>query len=160
MTPTEVRLTVMPTLHLICGLPGSGKSTLARRLEAEEGVFRLTSDEWMQALEADGYDVVARARVEALQWDLAQRLLARGIDVVLEAGFWSRAERDLCRTGAAALGAATRLHYLDVTLDELKRRLIARNADLPAGSYVVNPDDLEEWLPLFEAPDAAEIEGR
>ena len=147
----------MPTLHLICGLPGSGKSTLARRLETEEGVFRLTSDEWMQALEADGYDVVARARVEALQWDLAQRLLARGMDVVLEAGFWTRLERDVCRAGAAVLGASSRLHYLNVPLAELKKRLAARNADLPTGSFVVDPDHLDDWLPLFEAPDTDEL---
>lgn len=147
----------MPTLHLICGLPGSGKSTLARRLEAEEGAFRLTSDEWMQALAADGYDEQTRSRVEALQWDLARRLLARGVDVVLEAGFWTRAERDACRAGAAALGAGARLHYLDVPLDELKRRLTARNADLPAGSYAVDPNDLDGWLPLFEAPEPDEL---
>jgi predicted kinase len=147
----------MATLHLICGLPGSGKSTLARRLEAEDGVFRLTSDEWLQALGADGYDIVARARVEALQWDLARRLLARGLDVALEAGFWTRAERETCRAGAAALGARTRLHYLEVPLEELKRRLIARNAAPPPGSYAVNPDDLEDWLPLFEAPTPEEL---
>ena len=59
------------TLHLICGLPGSGKSTLARRLTAETGALRLSSDVWMKALAADGYDAAMRARVEALQWDLA-----------------------------------------------------------------------------------------
>jgi predicted kinase len=147
----------MPTLHLICGLPGSGKSTLARRLEAESGVFRLTSDEWLQALGADGYDIVARAKVEALQWGLAQQLLARGIDVVLEAGFWTRAERDLCKAGAAALGARVRLHYLEVPLEDLKRRIVERNADPPPGVYAVNPDDLEGWLPLFEAPTEEEL---
>jgi predicted kinase len=145
------------TLHLICGLPGSGKSTLARKLAAETGALRLSSDVWLKALEADGYDIVARARVEALQWALATDLLARGVSVILEAGFWTRAERDACRAGAAAAGASAVLHFCDAPAEELQRRLAARNADLPADSYRVDPGDLPDWVPLFERPGADEL---
>jgi hypothetical protein len=145
------------TLHLICGLPGSGKSTLARRLAAETGALRLSSDVWLKALEADGYDIVARARVEALQWGLAQELLARGVSVILEAGFWTRAERDVCRAGAAAVGATAVLHFCDAPVEELQRRLAARNADLPEDSFVVPPEDLPGWAPLFERPGDDEL---
>lgn len=145
------------TLHLICGLPGSGKSTLARRLAEETGALRLSSDVWMKALEADGYDIAARARVEALQWDLARDLLAKGVSVTLEAGFWTRAERDVCRAGAAAVGARAVTHFCDAPIEELMQRVAARNEALPADSFRVRPEDIAEWSPLFERPDADEL---
>jgi hypothetical protein len=75
------------TLHLLCGLPGSGKSTLARRLEQDGAGLRLSPDDWMLALGFQLYDEAARARVEQLQWALAQHLLANGVSVILESGF-------------------------------------------------------------------------
>jgi hypothetical protein len=66
-------------LILVCGLPGSGKTTRARALEARLGAVRLAPDEWMDALGFDLYDEAARGRVEALQWELARALLARGL---------------------------------------------------------------------------------
>ena len=77
----------MATLHLLCGLPGSGKSTLARRLEQDGAGLRLSPDDWMLALGFQLYDEAARARVEQLQWALAQHLLANGVSVILENGF-------------------------------------------------------------------------
>lgn len=148
----------MTTLHLICGLPGSGKSTLARQLEDEGARVRLAPDEWMLALGFDLYDEAARSRVEELQWVLAQRLLASGVSVILENGFWSRAEREACRSVARSLGVPTRLHYLAVPIEELERRVIARNRQVPAEA-VVDPGDLRAWSKLFEPPTEEELHG-
>jgi hypothetical protein len=142
----------------MCGLPGAGKTTAARAIEAAEGAVRLSPDEWLLALGADGYDEAMRARVDAVQWDLAQRLLARGASVILENGFWRREERAVYRARAAELGAASRLHFLDSPLAELIRRLEARNAALPLGSYHVRPEDLETWMTQsFEPPTPDEL---
>lgn len=97
----------MPTLHLICGLPGSGKSKLAKELEKEHPALRLTPDEWMARIVGDGYNEEKRAVIEAVQWEIAQRALRLGIDVILESGFWSRKEREEFRAKAKELGAAT-----------------------------------------------------
>lgn len=148
----------MSTLHLICGLPGSRKSTLACRLEKDGQGIRLSPDEWMLALGFELYDEAARLRVEQLQWVLAQRMLSAGSDVILENGFWSRQEREAYRSTAVALGANTRLHYLAVPIEELKRRIILRNQNLPAPAQV-NPDDLSEWAAMFEAPALEELNG-
>jgi predicted kinase len=143
----------MPTIHLLCGLPGSGKSTLAAQLEREHGALRLSPDEWIQRLQGgDGRDEAFRGRVLALQFDLAMRTLALGADVVWDHGCWSRAERDACRIAAEKTGAGYRLYWLDIPADELKRRLAARNADLPAGSFVVTAEDIDAWSPVFERP--------
>jgi predicted kinase len=147
----------MPTLHLVCGLPGAGKSTLARRLEEDGAGLRLCSDEWMLALDFGLYDHAARSRVERLQWALAQSLLARGVSVILENGFWSRSERDSYRSVAQALGAKARLHYVTAPLDELTRRISIRNETAPPGA-VVNLDDLKQWSEIFETPTTDELE--
>jgi predicted kinase len=147
----------MPTLHLICGLPASGKTTLAARLEHEERALRLTPDVWMARLVGDGFDDAKRAEVEALQWAIAARALALGLNVVLENGFWSRKERDMFRAEAAALGARTKVHFLDVPKAELVRRLAARNAALPPDTFHVDPALLDEWTGLFEPPEPDEL---
>lgn len=147
----------MPTLHLICGLPGSGKTTLAYRLERELPALRLTPDEWMARIVGDGHDEAARASVEAVQEDLAHRAMELGIDVILENGFWSKAERDGYRARAIARGFAATVHFLDVPLEELWRRLEQRNASLPPNTFRVTKEQLESWWKSFEAPSAAEL---
>ncbi|MCC6238016.1 MAG: ATP-binding protein [Dehalococcoidia bacterium] len=142
----------MATLHLVCGLPGSGKSTLARQIERDLPALRLTPDEWMARIVGDGFDEERRAAVEGVQWDIAARALRLGVDVVLENGFWTRADRDDYRNRGRALGAAARLYYLDVPRDELLRRLAARNADLPPDTFPITPEELERWSRDFEPP--------
>ena len=146
----------MPTLFLICGLPGSGKTTLARKLEAERPALRLCPDEWISEILADPNDIAEldrlRAPVETIQWQVAQRALGLGVDVVLEYGFWSRAEREYFRAGAEALGARVELIYLNVSRDELWQRLSERNAGLPPGTFHVSEASLDLWLSWFEEP--------
>ena len=80
-------------------------------------------------LVGDGQDESKRAAIEAIQWELAQRILALGLDVILENGFWSRQERDGIRARAAELGVPVELFYLHVPRAELARRLRARGRD-------------------------------
>ena len=142
----------MATLHLICGLPGSGKSTLAKELEREHPALRLTPDEWIAQIVGDGRDEQKRAVIESIQWELAQRILRLGVDVILEAGFWSRKERDEFRAMASQLGANVKLYYLDVPKHELWRRLQKRNAETTDETFHVNESDLDEWIKSFEVP--------
>jgi predicted kinase len=147
----------MPILHLICGLPGSGKTTLATRLEGNLPALRLEPDEWMARIVGDGYDEAKRAAVESVQWEIAARALSLGINVILEHGFWSRSERDDFRARAAALGADTKLYYLEVPLDELKRRIALRNAALPPDTFHVDVAQLDLWAGQFEPPALDEL---
>jgi predicted kinase len=118
---------------------------------------RLSPDEWMARIVGDRWDHQRRDQVEKVQWALAQRLLSLGLNVVLESGFWSRMERQAFRARAGELGADSKLVYCDATREELKRRLVARNTDLPADTFVVTPDQLEEMWPHFEPPGEDEL---
>jgi len=140
------------------GLPGAGKTTLAKRLENEHSALRLTPDEWIGALSLDAFDETKRAEVEALQWTIAARALQLGMSVVLDFGFWSRAERDSFRSRATALGARTEVRFLDATRSELRARLAARNAAPPSGTFVVDEALLQTFEGWFEPPHADELE--
>jgi predicted kinase len=144
---------IVPRLIVVCGLPGSGKTTHARQVERSLRAIRFCPDEWLSAMEIDLWDEDTRARIEKLQWKLAQDILALGHNVVIEWGTWSRSERDALRTGARALGAAVELHFLDPPVEVLFERIRARNRESPPITF----DDVINWTKIFERPTEEEM---
>ena len=151
MTGSEVRLL------LTCGLPGAGKTRTALQLAEDRGALRLTQDEWLIALGSNPWDTPTREKVDLQLWRLTQDVLRLGVSVVVDFGLWARSERDEMRSAARDLGVGVELHYLDVPPEELWRRIQARNAEQPWSSYPIGRADFDEWVRLFQAPDAAEL---
>ncbi|MFJ5712794.1 AAA family ATPase [Streptomyces sp. NPDC093105] len=143
-------------LVLLCGLPSAGKTTVAKKLERELSAVRLCPDEWLMCLGLDVFDSEARERVERCLWQHAQALLASGAVVILENGFWERAERDEKRLMARSMGTAVELRYLRVPLEELERRIALRNH--APGAVVMTAELLRNCQGQFEAPTQAELD--
>ena len=143
-------------LILFCGLPGSGKTTIARERERETGAIRFSTDEWMADLGVDYFDEM-RDSVQRRLDGLWKELLERRQSVILEDGTWRREERDGIRRVAKTLNAITEIHYFDIGLDELWRRLEVRNAGATYGTVPITRELLEECVPRLQRPDRAEL---
>jgi predicted kinase len=140
-------------LIIVCGLPGSGKTTYAKRLQASLHAIRFCPDEWMAALSLDIWDERRREKIEGLQWQLSQQLLALGFTAIIEWGTWGRSERDALRLRARELGASVELHYLSAPADVLLYRIQHRDAEDPP----IKREQLLQWVNAFQAPTAEEL---
>jgi predicted kinase len=146
------------------GLPCSGKSTLAQKLEHEIPALRLTTDEWHirlfgQDAEAPEHDA-RHSLLETLLWNIARRALELGTNVILDFGFWAREEREDYRARAKQLGASSEIHFLDVSEDELLRRLVRRNAQPSLMDFYIPEAMMKPWIAFFQKPTPDELERR
>ncbi|MGA7123852.1 MAG: ATP-binding protein [Polyangiaceae bacterium] len=153
----------MPIVHLICGSTGAGKTTYARALADRVRGVRFSIDEWMANLFlADRPDQLSpawagerAARCEVQMWATADGLLARGVDVVFDVGLTKRVHRERFRARAAQVGAASKLHYLDVDPETRRERVKRRNV---AGAAFEITDDMFNFVEtLFEVPTDDEL---
>jgi hypothetical protein len=87
--------------------------------------------------------------------DLSPAIAARGADVVLDFGFWSRADRYRTRQRANGVGAGALLYSVACDESLALERLTARNAD-PAGCFVLDQRAYEHLRRKFENVSAGE----
>jgi predicted kinase len=121
-------------LHLACGKIAAGKSTLCGRLAAAPATVLISEDEWTKRLFGDEMRDVAdyvrvSARLRAAMGPHVSRLLAAGLDVVLDFPGNTKATRAFWKVVAEAAGARLALHWLDVPDDVCRERLHVRNAE-------------------------------
>ena len=147
------------TMVLLVGLPGVGKTTRARVLETRRGALRLTPDEWMAPLFGAGEVAGSRDVLEGRLLSVGFRVLALGVDVVVDFGLWGRDERSALRSIGAGLGARVEVEFLDVPPDVQWDRVTRRHQGEPEVQFAMTRDDLDGYRRRFEAPDAAELTG-
>ena len=90
-------------------------------------------------------------------WLLAHEIVRLALGLVRDFGFAARIERDQVRSVARDLGVGVELHFLEVPVDELWRRIEVRNSKPPWDSAPIRRAHLDDWAALFQAPDSAEL---
>lgn len=137
---------------------------LAKKLEHERLALRLTPDEWQIGLfgqDAEEPEHDARhSFIEAMLWSIASRALVMGTNVILDFGFWAREEREDYRLRAKRLRASSEVHFLDVSDEELLRRLAVRNSQPSQESFHISEESMRAWIDFFQKPTPEELERR
>ena len=149
-------MSTRPIVYLICGFIGAGKTTFAKQLEARTGAVRITKDEWSIRLigndpAIDGYEAWDH-KICGLSRDVAFYLVEKGIDVILDEGFWAKDERARMARRARALGARVVLYYLDTPLETIRDRVEKRNGTLTSDSFEISRELFNHYLTLWQPP--------
>ena len=122
----------MPTIHLMVGFIGFGKTTIAKQLAKKLPAVRLTHDEFMVKLYgrsmpyADfhpNYD-----KVDAILWNLAEKIVKAGTDVIMDYGFWSHDDRKKVYERAKKITDSVVFHCVYYDMVKAKSRIVIRSA--------------------------------
>ena len=145
-----------PIVYLLCGFIGAGKTTFARKLEERTGAVRITKDEWLIRLigndpTIDGYADYDR-KICGLSRDVAFQLVEKGIDVIIDEGFWEKEQRALLRRRIEAIGAEAVLYYLDTPIETIRERVARRSANPMKDSFRISRAMLDNYLKYWQPP--------
>jgi len=147
---------IQTTVYLICGFIGAGKTTFAKKLEEKTGAVRITKDEWSIRLigndpTIDGYAEWDQ-KVIGLSRDFAFYLAGKGIDVIMDEGFWAKEEREGLKRRARAIGAEPVLYYVDAPIETIQERVVERNRNLTKESFEISREMLHNYLTGWQPP--------
>lgn len=151
---------------LVCGKICSGKSTYTEKIRLQTGAVVLSCDEL--ALTVFGDDLGDRhdetlARVQKYFYGKAVEVIEVGTSVILEWGFWRKADRSYARSFFESRGIPCELHYVDVSAEQWEKNIAKRNGEVAQGEamgYFVDEGLREKLMGLFEAPEVSEIDVR
>ena len=87
----------------------------------------------------------------------AAEALRLGFDVILDFGFWKKADREKYKDIARNLRAEPRLFYIQCNLNTIKVRLRLRNNNLSEGCFNISEEDFDFYAPGFEEPTQEEM---
>lgn len=154
----------MAKVIMTCGKICSGKSTYAEKLRRQSHGIVLSVDEIMLALFGQNagsqHDEYVR-RTEQYLFGKSVELVESEMTVILDWGFWKRAERDFARTFYKRRNIAYEFHYIDVRDEVWSRRLEQRNRLVEAGetnAYFIDEGLAEKFDALFEMPAKEEMD--
>ena len=149
---------------MTCGKICAGKSTYAENLRRKYKAAVLSVDEITLALfgqnAGEKHDYYVEKAEEYL-FGKSLQMIENDIDVILDWGFWTKAERQAARQFYESRNIENEFHYIDIDDDEWKKRLSKRNSEILANktnAYFVDDGLAEKADSLFEKPDISEVE--
>lgn len=154
----------MAKVTIMCGKICSGKSTYAARLRVQNRAVLLSIDEIMLAMfgqyVGDKHDEYVE-RTEKYLFDKSVEIVESGINVVLDWGVWTKAERTYAKEFYKARNIECELHYIDVSDETWRARIDKRNRLISAGeinAYFVDDNLAAKFGAIFEKPGTDEID--
>lgn len=146
----------MSQSYLICGFLGAGKTTFSKKLVLETGAQYFNIDECVVKLFSkseyeNNWEQCVEAATNAI-WNKIKSCAKNGQHAILDAGFWSHAERDDARKHASETRMSPVLYYVYAPDEILKQRISQRHGKI-AQNNIKNFDKTKN---LFEVPDASE----
>lgn len=149
-----------PKAFLLHGFLGAGKTTFARHLEKEKSALRFTHDEWMSELYGNDPPETHFAeyaeRVSSVMEDLWTRCLSIGTSIILDFGFWSRADRAATFDLVQKYGGDPILYRLNCEENVAWARVKERNSQ-PTGNLYIAKNTFEILKARFEPLDNDEM---
>lgn len=148
----------MAKVIMTCGKICSGKSTYAEKMRNENKAVILSVDEITLALLGQTPGKILDDYVEKLKeyfFEKSIDIISVGVNVVLDWGFWTKAERDYAREFYGSRDIAFEIHYMDVSDEIWHERLDKRNREIEAGeveAYYVDDNLAKKVEKLFETP--------
>jgi predicted kinase len=117
---------------------------------------RITKDEWSIFLTGndptiDGYEEWDTKIIE-LSRDVAFQLAEKGIDVIIDEGFWAKEQRDELRRKIDAIGAKAVMYYVETPIETIRERVVGRNNNLTKESFKISREMLDNYLMNWQPP--------
>ncbi|MBS6465900.1 MAG: ATP-binding protein [Clostridium sp.] len=153
----------MPKVLIMCGKICSGKSTYAEKLKLENKAVILSVDELTLALFENQAGEKLDFYVEKLKEYFLKKsldIVEAGADVILDWGFWTKKERDYAREFYDSRNISYQFYYMNVGIDEWKKRILKRNQEIKREQLEAYPIDkglLSKVEKMFEEPDRKEL---
>ena len=154
----------MENVVLVCGKICCGKTTYSQTICEANSAVLLSVDEITLAV-FDGdlgekHDEYVK-RVKHYLLKKAVEIVRAGTDIVLDWGFWTKAEREFTKHFFLENGIKTEMHVLDISDEQWQKNIRKRNTEVLAGktnAYFVDDGLLKKLDSVFEMPDKDEID--
>lgn len=160
----QKKVLLMAKAYLICGKICCGKSTYAEQLRILNNAVLLSTDEITLALFGqhcgDKHDEYVE-RTEKYLLNKSLELIQKDINVVLDWGFWTKAERESVKEFYKSRNIECELYYIDISDETWKARLKKRNSEVLAEetcAYYIDDNLAEKFASIFEVPSEDEID--
>lgn len=159
----------MAKVIILCGKIAAGKTYYANRLKSQTNSVLLSVDDLMLKLSdsclGDRHDEIA-ARCENYFYGLSEQIVAIGLNVIIDFGYWLQKEREEAKAYFHKKGISVELHYIKIPEEVRLQQLMKRNESLLLADrrgenervYIID-EGLRQKLDLkFEEPIPSEVD--
>ena len=153
-----------PKAYLICGVICSGKTHFAKQLSSSENAVLLSCDEiendLFQKNLGSAHDEMAK-NIHSYLLKKAAEIIEHGTSVILDWGFWRKADRKEASDFFKSFNIPCEWHYMDVSPEHRSIYIGSRNRAVKNGEssdYYVDEGLLNKCTALFEPPSREEID--